>query len=74
MTSLSPLQFQLSGCCSAPMVRLPHDNDNLPRCSGCGHRKQDPETGARPKQTRERGPVAMVTEMPNRMRARRAAG
>lgn len=43
-----------------------------PRCTGCGHRVINPETGHVPVQTRELGPKAWVTEMPNRERAKRA--
>jgi hypothetical protein len=71
-SALNPSQFSLTKCCNAPMVMLSHDNDDLPRCAGCGHRKPDPETGTRPTQTRERGPSAWLTEMPNRLRAQRA--
>lgn len=67
MTTLNSSQFVLTECCQAQLVRLSMDNDDLPRCAGCGHRQA--ENGVSPVQTRERGPVAWATEIPNRLRA-----
>lgn len=62
-------QAQGHGDCNARMVWLTEHSE--PRCTGCGHRSIDPETGHRPVQTREMGPRAWAAELPAREIAKR---
>jgi lysophospholipase L1-like esterase len=58
------------GCAGAQTVWLTRSSE--PRCSGCGHRVIDPESGHVPEQTRDMGPAQWVKEIPSREMAKRA--
>lgn len=67
---LNELQFPSPHQHGGELLYL-HADEN-PRCSTCGHRTRDPQTGQKPGATRSKGPLAIARELPRRMEAMRA--